>query len=147
MLPPRSAKFDKWCRVSNIFTTKHRGWMALLLWRRAALVLVFVISQSSNGQLYLPSGYGVDSRLLCFLLLVVYVVVQAHSRPYLLPSDNALEVCILIALMLVMFADIALDREYCTDCYGFERISLRTIVVSMAVLLVVFLVCVALATI
>eukprot|EP01043_Picozoa_sp_COSAG02_P003027 COSAG02_NODE_72_length_41961_cov_13.243658_3_plen_430_part_00 len=140
VLPMRSPKFDMWCRVSNIFTSENRGWMALLLWRRAVLVLVFGVSQSSNGQLYLPSGLGVDSRLLCFVLLVVYTVVQAHQRPYLLPSDNALEVCILIALMFMMFADIALDRVFCEDCFGVNELKLKTIVVAFTVLLVAFLV-------
>ena len=103
-------------------------------------MLVFAISQSANGQLYLPSGRGVDSRLLCFVLLLAYTVVQAHSRPYLLPSDNALEVCILIALMFMMFADIALDRVFCTQCLGLSELKLKTIVVAFTVILVLFLV-------
>ena len=114
--------------------------MALLLWRRAFLVFVFGTTQSKNGQLYLPSGFGVDSRMLCFGLFVFYTVVQAHAQPYLLPADNTLEVCILIALMFIMFADIALDRVFCTNCLGLSEIKLKTIVVAFMTLLVLFLV-------
>lgn len=104
------------------------------------LVLVFGVSQTSNGQLYIPSGLGVDYRLLCFVLLVVYVVIQAHSRPYLLPTDNALELCVLIGLLLVMFVDIALDRVFYNDCLGLSELKLKTIVVTVTVMVVLILV-------
>ena len=79
----KSEKFYVWCRISNIFRREHSGWMALLLWRRAFLVLCFIYASSSGGQLYLPSGLGVDFRLLPFILLIVYVVSVIPITTYL----------------------------------------------------------------
>ena len=43
----RPPKFDTWCRVTNIFRSNNKGWMAMLLWRRALLVFCFTASFAS----------------------------------------------------------------------------------------------------
>ena len=125
----RPPKFDTWCRVTNIFRLNNKGWMAMLLWRRALLVFCFTASSASGGKLYLPSGLGVDYRLLPFLLIVIYVILQAHSKPFGLDSDNALEQCVLMALLLVIFADIALNKPI----FSGDALMLKSPIVAMAV--------------
>lgn len=130
----RPAKFDTWCRVTNIFNADNKGWMAMLLWRRALLVFCYTASSASGGKLYLPSGFGVDYRLLPFLLIVLYVILQAHSKPFGLQSDNTLEQCVLMALLLVIFADIALDKPIFEE--SDSALKLKSPIVAIAVITV-----------
>jgi hypothetical protein len=130
----RPAKFDTWCRVTNIFNTDNKGWMAMLLWRRALLVFCYTASSASGGKLYLPSGLGVDYRLLPFVLILVYVILQAHSKPFGLESDNTLEQCVLMALLLVIFADIGLDKPIFEE--SDHALKLKTPIVAIAVIAV-----------
>jgi hypothetical protein len=115
---------------------EHQGWMALLLWRRAVLVVAFVLAQKTGGQIWLGSGYGVDFRVVPFVLLVVYVIVQAHMKPFLLPSDNDLELCCLCGLLLAIYADTSLDQPILRD----GKVKLKTVVVGLVVMIVVGLV-------
>ena len=97
------------------------------------LVVAFVLAQKTGGQIWLGSGYGVDFRVVPFVLLVVYVIVQAHMKPFLLPSDNDLELCCLCGLLLAIYADTSLDQPILRD----GKVKLKTVVVGLVVMIVV----------
>ena len=134
----RPPKFDSFCRVSNIFDGTHRYWMAMMMARRAILVLVYISTQSFGGMLFLGSGQSLDFRFLPFMILVIYVGLQAHAKPFILPSDNALEQCILMALLLVIYADMQMDVVLGYSWSGSLRV--RTAVVLATVLFMLALV-------
>jgi hypothetical protein len=83
----KTAKWTTYCRVSFVFSDSHRGWMAMLLWRRALLVFVFIVASGSGSKFTLSSGIAIDDRVFAFLLLVAYVILQAHSQPFATDSE------------------------------------------------------------
>ena len=90
----------------DIMRPHMRGWMGVLLLRRAALVFCLLLGQRGGGIVHVPY-FGTEIGWLGppFFILLICVGAQGYCQPFATANDNVLEMFGLLTLLTFVFSD------------------------------------------
>ena len=90
----------------DIMRPHMRGWMGVLLLRRAALVFCLLLGQRGGGIVHVPY-FGNEIGWLGppFFILLICVGAQGYCQPFATANDNVLEMFGLLTLLTFVFSD------------------------------------------
>ena len=90
----------------DIMRPHMRGWMGVLLLRRAALVFCLLLGQRGGGIVHVPY-FGNEIGWLGppFFILLICVGAQGYCQPFATANDNILEMFCLLTLLTFVFSD------------------------------------------